>query len=68
MKLSRSKTGLFVGGQVNKVRRFSNLIGIDTLDSDLMNFRKTPVARKTEIGLDSRSMKGERREESLKGV
>jgi hypothetical protein len=68
MKFARSRTGLFVGGQVNKNRPFHHVIGIETLDNDLMNFRKAPVARRTEIGLKSASVKGEEREERLKGV
>lgn len=68
LKFTGSATGTFIGGQVNKNRRFHNVIGIDTLDSDLMNFRKTPVARRTEIGLKSVASKGERHEERLKGV
>lgn len=53
---------------MKKKRKQEIVLGTETLDSDLMNFRKTPVARRTEIGLKSVAIKGEKREESLKGV
>lgn len=54
--------------KIRKRKRMHVVVGIETLDSDLMNFRKTPIGRRTQIGLESVATKGEKREESLKGV
>jgi hypothetical protein len=41
-------------------------VGIDTLDSDLMNFKRNPISWRAEIG--GAHLMGEAAEESLKGV
>jgi hypothetical protein len=42
------------------------VVGIDSLDSDLMNFKRNPISWRAEIG--GAHLMGEKREESLKGV
>jgi hypothetical protein len=49
-----------------KHARHARVSGIDTLDSDLMNFKRNPISWRAEIG--GAHLMGEASEESMKGV
>jgi len=49
-----------------KHARRAKVSGIDTLDSDLMNFKRNPISWRAEIG--GAHLMGEAAEESMKGV